>query len=320
MAVFYHILGHNITPIFTLIGVGYLLGKKFEMDLLTLSKLNLYIFMPAFMFVNLYTANLDMGMLKVFGCGMMLIFVNSVLGSIIGKIRGYDVGMTNAFKNSIMFNNVGNIGVSLAVLIFASGPFVVDGKTPYLDIAISTQIVTLLLQSVSANTWGLYNSGRASFEPREMLSKIMTMPSIYVLPAVLILKGIHLDMTSTVIWPALIYLKDGLVPIALLTLGIQLAGTAFDFKNIDVHISVFSRLIIGPILALVLIYIWGFKGVVAQTVLIANSVPTAVNTVLIAIECDNYADFASQVVMVSSIFSALTMTLVIYYAAIIFPA
>jgi predicted permease len=62
----------------------------------------------------------------------------------------------------------------------------------------------------------------------------------------------------------------------------------------------------------------GFHGVVTQTILIAYSVPTAVNTALIAVECDSCQDFASQAVMVSTI-SAVTLTLAIYLARIIFP-
>lgn len=60
----------------------------------------------------------------------------------------------------------------------------------------------------------------------------------------------------------------------------------------------FTRLIMGPILALILIYVLGFDGVIAQTVLISYSVPTAVNTALIAVECNNNQNFASQEVMV----------------------
>ena len=102
-------------------------------------------------------------------------------------------------------------------------------------------------------------------------------------------------------------------------MGVQLSKTKFDFRNINVNIAVFTRLIIGPMLALIFIYIIGFTGVIAQTILISYSVPTAVNTALIAVECDNNQSFASQEVMISTIFSAVTLTSVIYLAGILFP-
>ena len=106
---------------------------------------------------------------------------------------------------------------------------------------------------------------------------------------------------------------------ALITLGVQLSKTKFDLKNVDVHLSVFSKLILSPLLALIYIHLLGLNGVVAQVVFIAHSVPTAVNTALIAVECDSCPDFASQAVMLSTLLSAITLTLAIYAAQFIFP-
>jgi hypothetical protein len=319
MSIFFHILGYNIVPIFILISLGYLLSKKFNLNIFTLSKLSFYLFVPAFIFVNIYTTTLRFEMLKVLLCGILLLVTNDIIGRSIAKIRKYDIGLTNAFKNSIMFNNSGNIGLSLITLIFANAPFVIDGKTPYLNEAIMAQIMILVLQNISVNTLGFFNAGRATMDFKDSIMKIFTMPSIYAIPIAFVCKGLQFDITTTVLWPALEYLKNGLVPMALLTLGVQLSKTTFNFRNVDVYISVFTRTIVGPILAIFFIYICGFKGVIAQTVLIAYSVPTAVNTALIAVECDSYQDFASQAVMVSTIFSAVTLTVAIYIARVIFP-
>ncbi len=319
MIIFFHILGHNIIPIFTLIILGFILSKKFNIDILSLSKLNFYLLVPAFIFVNLYTTPISLTMLSVLFCAILLLITNDIMGRIIAKIRHYDVGLTNAFKNSIMFNNSGNIGLSLIMLIFSSAPFVVDGKTPYLNEAIAAQIIILVFQNITSNTLGFFNAGRASLKAKDSLIKVFSMPSIYAIPTALILKSIDFDFTETIIWPALDYLKDALVPIVLITLGVQLAKTKFDFSNCDVHISVFTRLIIGPSLATFYIYLFGFTGVIAQTLFIAYSVPTAVNTALIAVECDSCQDFAAQAVMVSTLFSAVTLTLAIYIARVIFP-
>jgi len=319
MSIFFHILGHNILPIFILISLGFLLSKRFTLDIFSLSKLNFHLFVPAFIFVNLYTTTIKLDMFRVFLCGISLLVINDILGRVIARIRNYDVGLTNAFKNSIMFNNSGNIGLSLITLVFSSAPYVIDGGTPYLNEAIAAQIMILVLQNISTNTLGFINAGRATMNIKDSIMQIFTMPAIYAVPLAFILKSINFDFTATTIWPALEYLKDGLVPMALITLGVQLSKTEFDLKNADVHISVFTRLIIGPILAILFIYLWGFTGVIAQTVLIVYSVPTAVNTALIALECDSCQDFASQAVMVSTIFSAVTLTVAIYAARIIFP-
>lgn len=319
MNIFLHILGNNIIPVFIIIGLGFLISKKFNLNLFTLSKLNFYLFMPGFIFYNIYTANLSLDMLKILFLAITLMIANDLLGRIISKIRKYDVGMTNAFKNSIMFNNAGNIGISLITLVFGNAPFVIGGETPYLNQALTVQVIILVFINTTMNTLGFYNAGRAKMNFKDSMYQILTMPIIYAIFLALVLKYLKVDITTTPLWPTLIYIKDGLVPMALLTLGVQISKTQFGFRDFDVNLAVFTRLIIGPMLALVFIYIFGFSGVIAQTVFISYSVPTAVNTVLIAVECDNHQSFASQQVMISTIFSAITLTSAIYLAGILFP-
>lgn len=285
----------------------------------TLSKLNFYIFVPGFIFYNLYTTNLSYGMLMILLFCIVNLIINDLISRVISKIRKYDLSQENAFKNSIMFNNTGNIGVSLVTLIFGSAPFVINGKTPYLGQALTVQIMILVFMNVTMNTIGFYNAGRANMNIKQSMHQIFTMPSIYVILIALLLKYIKIDITTTPLWPVIKYIKDGLVPIALLTLGVQLSKTRFDFRDSDVNIAVFTRLVIGPMLALILIYVFRFKGVIAQTAFISYSVPTAVNTALIAVECNNKQNFASQEVMVSTIYSAVTLTSAIYIARILFP-
>jgi len=319
MLIFLHILGNNIVPIFIIIGLGYIISKKFNLNIFTLSKLTFYLFVPGFIFYNLYVTNLSFDMVKILMFSIIYMAASLLLANVISKFRKYDVGMTNAFKNSIMFNNCGNIGISLITLVFGSAPYIIGGKTPYLNQALTAQVIIMVFMNITMNTIGFFNAGRAKMNIKESMYQILTMPSIYAILLALLFKYLKIDITTTPLWPTLIYVKEGLVPMALITLGVQLSKTKFDFGNINVNIAVFTRLVIGPILAVGLILIFGFSGIIAQTVLISYSVPTAVNTALIAVECDNKKNFASQEVLVSTIFSAVTLTSVIYFAGILFP-
>lgn len=318
MTVFLHILGNNIIPIFIIIGLGYIISRKFNLNISTLSKLNFYLFVPGFIFYNLYTTKLSFDMLKILFFCVLYLIVNDVIARIISKIRKYDVGMTSSFKNSIMFNNTGNIGVSLVTLIFGNAPYIIGDQTPYLSEALTSQIMILVFMNITMNTIGFYNAGRAKMNIKESIKKIFSMPSIYAIPLALLLKYLNIDIKPTPIWPTLEYIKNGLVPIALISLGVQLSKTKFDFKDLDVNIAVFTRLAIGPMIALALIHILNFDGIIAQVLLISYSVPTAVNTALIAVECGDNQDFASQEVMISTILSGVTLTSIIYIARILF--
>lgn len=64
---------------------------------------------------------------------------------------------------------------------------------------------------------------------KDSMRQIFSMSSIYAIPLALILKYENVDITTTPLWNTLEYVKNGLVPIALITLGVQLSKTEFDF-------------------------------------------------------------------------------------------
>lgn len=312
------ILANNIFPIFVLVGLGYLSAKKFKLDIGTLTKINFYLLVPSFTFVYLYTTKIPLEMLKVLAAAAIMMFLNYIIASVVSKLRRFDPGMKNAFINSIIFYNSGNIGIPLITLIFSYPPFVVNGQTPYLDMALTAQIMVLVVQNITTNTLGFYISGRANVTWKESIKKILKMPAVYMIPSAFLFKLLPLDLTRMPFWPALDYLRNALVAIALLVLGIQIAGTKLKNFNKNVLLSNAIRLVGGPLLALGLISLLNVQGIPAQVIFISSSVPTAVNTALIAVECDNHPEFAAHAVLSSTLLCALTLPGVIYLAQTIF--
>jgi len=242
-----------------------------------------------------------------------------VIGVVISKVRKYDNGMENAFQNAVMFYNSGNIGIPLITLVFSTGAFLVDGQTPYLGIALTTQIMVLVVQNISVNTLGYFNAGRANLHWKDALMNVLKMPAIYTVTLAFMLKLVPFDFTTLPVWPAILYLKSALVPMALTILGAQLAKSKFQFNNKTAWLAVFIRLVVGPVLALLFVTLFGLRGILAQTLLISSAVPTAVNSALVAVECNNHPDFATQVVILSTLFGGVTLIGVIYGASLLFP-
>ena len=54
MAEMIFILKSVLLPIFIMISLGYVLQKRFKLDLSTLAKLNINVFVPGFIFVKFY--------------------------------------------------------------------------------------------------------------------------------------------------------------------------------------------------------------------------------------------------------------------------
>lgn len=74
----------------------------------------------------------------------------------------------------------------------------------------------------------------------------------------------------------------------------------------------------GPLLALAMIYLLNIDGIVAQSLFIASSFPTSRNTSTIAMEYQIEPELHAQIVLFSTLFSIITVTVVIYLSYILF--
>lgn len=307
MALFFSILLDNIVPIFLIILLGYIIGRKFPIDIRTLTKINIYVYVPALIFVKITETEISREVIGAIGFAALLMTIMNFVVMGVSYIRKSPRTLASAMKNSVLFYNSGNLGLPLIMLLFNQAPE-----------AVSVQVMVLLVQNLSTYTFGLYNANRGKMTIRESLRQVLRMPSVYALVTAFLFKLLHVDLSKAFFWPSAVFINSGLISIALLTLGVQLTKAKMNFKNLDVYIATFLRLFGGPLVAYLLICLFGIEGIMAKVLLISSSVPTAVNTSLIAVEFHNEPDFASQVVLTTTLLSALTMSAVIYIAQLVF--
>lgn len=115
------------------------------------------------------------------------------------------------------------------------------------------------------------------------------------------------------------HVADGFIAVALITLGAQLSQLEIkSMFNKTVFVSCITRLVVGPAVALLIIFVLGLDGVVAQSLFIASAFPTSRNSSSLALEYDIESATAAQTVLFSTIVSCITVTVVIYIAEILF--
>lgn len=307
MNYFIYIFSENIMPIFIVISMGYFLKLYFDIDIYTLTKINFYIFVPALVIVEFYKIELKFELINVFIFTFLYVFSLLLLTTIIGRTRKYSSSLRNAFKNVVVFYNCGNYSLPLIVLVF--------NKSNY---AISIQVIVMLAMSFLMYTIGFYNAGRSSMNIKETVKKVFLIPPAHAILLALLLKIIPYDLSQLFFWTSLEYISRGFIPIALLTVGVQLSKSNIDLKNFEIYFATFLRLIIGPIIGYVLIKLLGITGIMAQVLFISSSAPSATNTAIIAAEFKNKPDFSSQVIMSSTILSGITVTFIILLSNILF--
>ena len=102
-----HIFMNSMIPILILIGVGFILDRKFKLDLYTLSKLNFYILLPTFIFRAMYEAKLNSGTLEIVFVAFCVLILNSILSDVVGRMQGYDVAKIGTLKTALCLTMLG---------------------------------------------------------------------------------------------------------------------------------------------------------------------------------------------------------------------
>ena len=296
-----------ILPIFIVMAIGFILQKKFTMDISTLSKLNIYFVVPAFIFVKLYSTQFSASLFgKVLLFFILLVIILYAISTLFAKILGLDRGKKTTFTNSTMFFNSGNYGVPVNELAFKGDPF-----------AMSIQVIVLTLQNIFTFSYGIFALQSVNTSKWKAMIGYFKMPVLYAMGAGLLCNALNIQVPSVILVPANM-IANAMIGLALLTLGAQVARIQFKAALSAVYSSLSIRLIISPIIALFIIWIFRVDGITAQALLIASAMPTSVNSAVIAEEYKSYPEFAAQVVLFSTIISAFTVSFVIYLAGILF--
>jgi hypothetical protein len=106
-------------------------------------------------------------------------------------------------------------------------------------------------------------------------------------------------------------LADASIPVLLLVLGIELSRTSVDRTLWTVGLATVTRLVIASAMAGVLATLMGLQGLTRQVCVVQASMPTAVMSVVLAMEFDTNPRFLTSVVFVSTLGSLITLTLVL---------
>jgi len=297
-----------VAPILVLLVLGAFLQKRFRFNLKALSQLITYCFMPAAVFVNLYETTVELAVLGEVALFIVL-FIGSqmVLSHFLAKSLGLAKTETAVFKNSVVLINSGNYGIPVAQMIFAAQP-----------IGVAIQVLLVIFQNMTTYTYGLYNLISSTKSGLAIVKDFLKMPIIHALIIGVVMNFFHIGIPQFIRIP-IDHVADGFIAVALITLGAQLSQLEIkSMFNKTVFVSCITRLVVGPAVALLIIFMLRLDGVVAQSLFIASAFPTSRNSSSLALEYDIESATAAQTVLFSTIVSCITVTLVIYIAEILF--
>ena len=287
-----------------MVGLGYLVQKRAGLDLPTLARLNFYVFVPAFLFVKIYESTLSPADLGRIGLHFSLFFcLMGIIAWGLASAFGLGERMKRALTASVVFYNSGNYGIPVAQLAFGGAA-----------LPLQVQAAMVMLQNLSTFTLGVFLvAGGRGERKRDTLREIFKLPMIYVLALAGIMRYFGWAPFAP-INTALHFLSNALVPVAVVTLGAQMAGLKTPKFGRDLLLSLILRLVAAPILGFGLVWVLGIKGLLGEALMVSTCFPTAVNSALLALQFENEPEFAAAAVFYSTLISTLTVSATIYAA------
>lgn len=294
-----------LLPILLMFGAGWLLDRRWDLDLSTVVKLNINCFVPAFIFYELATKEVG-GLMawKTVAYTVSVILALFLVAGIVGRWRGYTLERTRSLQMAAGFYNSANYGLPLMHLAY-------PGEAEAL------QVFVVLVQNVANFTLGIFLVSSSKTTGWRAFLPVFRQISLWAVIAALLLRTFHgpiqPDLAGSMrwLWVPMRYFHDGLVAIALMTLGIQLSKTRANFALSRIGWALALRLIAGPLIGWGLACAFRFEGPVLLSMILSASFPTAVNTAMIAHEFGTDAEFATDTVFWSTMLSMLTVTLLV---------
>jgi predicted permease len=294
----WRIFANNILPTFVVMGAGVVLDRQLHVDRKHLSRMAIYVLTPCLVFSLIANSTVDageFGLMIAFALSITLLM--SLLGLLVGRLLGWDGKRTDALILSIAFLNAGNFGLS--VVLFAYGD-------PGLELA----SVFFVASSLATYTVAAFFANRSNGGSLRALGKVLRLPAPYAFALALIVRALGWPIPEVIEKPVALIARAA-VPVLLMMLGMQLSQTRMGKRVKDVAVGVFLRLVVGALVALGLAPLFGLTGLARQVAIVEASMPTAVSSALVAIEFDADAEFVSSVILVSTLLSAISLTVLI---------
>lgn len=290
-----------LLPVFSLVLVGYLAGPRLHLEARTLSKFAYYILVPAFIFDVFSSAHIELGLAVRMAGFIIAVTVGGILASVvIARMLGAGRQLIAAYVLIAAFGNVGNFG--LPVIQFKLGEEALLAASVYFLVASTFGFIV----GVTAATWD-----KGANRWRAVLTAFTTPGVLAVAPAFFVNA---LDVQPPIFLDRAIgLLSSALIPVMLVTLGVQLSGIPRLPLDRHVFAATAVRLVVGPVLALALAGVFQITGIERGAGILQAAMPAAVLTSLIALEHLLLPDFVTTVVLFSTLASAVTLTAVLAF-------
>lgn len=284
-------------PIFSIVALGLICGKRFKLNMAVANQLNMDIFVPALIFSVLVGQSVDVREhIPLMSAALFIVIGSGILIWPIAKLFAIDM---KTLAPPMMFNNAGNMALPLMVLTFGE---------PALPIAMILFLVENTIHFTFGTAW-LNNSGRSSL--RSMLSPLTIATFIAV-----ILGASNITIHKTLLLP-IDLLGQIVIPLMLFSLGVRLASSSLKTLKIGL-IGGLGCPATGLILVLMIAPLFGLLQVELTQMEIGalflfGALPPAILNFMFAERYNQEPDKVASIVIIGNALTLITLPLILSY-------
>jgi len=285
-----------VLPIALVALAGFGMGRVFELDMPTLARINIYAMVPALVLSSLAETTLKLES----AIALLIAFVlNTFLLYLLAFASGRLLRLPNDERKSLiattMFANVGNMG--LPFVLFALGEAGLERAIVYL---VGSSLMVASVFPVILKGAGI----------RAGLWFTLKLPVFWAALLGILVQAFGVSFPAAIA-RGISLLGSGVIPLALLTLGIQLSRTKLVFGRYELF-GAFLRLIISPLLAYGIGQGLGLRGLDLQVLVVQAAMPVAVNSLIWVTELGGDTVRVARTIVLSTLFSFFTLPTVLW--------
>ncbi len=284
----------KLLPFYFNILLGYIAGKKLQLNQEMISRLMFYMINPLVIFNGVLNTNLNASVLSLpiltftISCTLCIVFYR--LGRRIWRDASRNIMAFSAGSGA-----TGYFGLPLAMMIFDEE---VEGL----------YIMALLGVTLYDSSLGYYITFKGHYTPSQCVMRILRLPTLYAFLLALILNLIQFPMPE-VYQDFITPIKGVYIVFGMMIIGIGLAGlTHFKLDLKFIGMTFLAKFLVWPFLVWLIITIdRSFLGLYHplshQVLILLAIVPLAVNTVIMASLTNWHPEKAAATVLLSTLFA-----------------
>jgi len=294
--------GNNILPILLVGGAGYILGKMLTVDSRTAGRIVFYVFSPLLVFNLMMKSELDLRQtLTTVGFTACVILMMGLLAFVLGKLFKLERPQLLAVILTVAFGNTGNYGLPLVKFAFG-------------DDALAVASLFYVSTTILFNTAGVVIASLGHTDLKSALFGLFKLPVVYGVILAMLMKTTGLQLPVPLERTVEIA-ANGAIPLMLILLGLELTRVQWSHNFRALGLGVFTKLLIGPAVGLLLANAFGLQGHVLQGNVIEAAMPAAVATTVVATEYQLEPALVTAIVFLGTILSPFTLTHLLVFLA-----